>query len=226
MGSSSPSQKATDSVANVMGTFIRTGRQDSWKKNGYFAGSGKRTYFLCAHCHDPHDPKFKPLKPEPPPFNHELAKLPHTGRGPLQHFANEKQKYTRRQFIRNFSLTALGGMALPLLSSCTKQEAEDFLQKRFVEMTSDEKKQVIAKLEQRYLQQYGKKFQISTQEALPDTLWGYGLELSRCIGCRRCVYACVKENNQSRYKPQLQWIRVLRLKKGSLINLEKLRALL
>jgi hypothetical protein len=37
------------------------------KRVGYFAGSGKRTYFLCAHCHDPHQPPFKPLKPEPPP---------------------------------------------------------------------------------------------------------------------------------------------------------------
>ena len=34
------------------------------------------------------------------------------------------------------------------------------------------------------------------------------------------MYACVKENNQSRINPQLQWIRVIRLKKGSLINLE------
>ncbi len=37
------------------------------KRIGYFAG-GKRTYFLCVNCHNPHDPKFKPLKPEPPPF--------------------------------------------------------------------------------------------------------------------------------------------------------------
>lgn len=37
------------------------------KRAGYFAGSDKRTYFLCAHCHDPHEPRFKPLKPEPPP---------------------------------------------------------------------------------------------------------------------------------------------------------------
>ena len=37
------------------------------KRTGYFTGSGKRTYFLCAHCHDPHEPSFKPLKPEPPP---------------------------------------------------------------------------------------------------------------------------------------------------------------
>jgi hypothetical protein len=37
------------------------------KRTGYFMGSGKRTYYLCAHCHDPHEPKFKPIKPEPPP---------------------------------------------------------------------------------------------------------------------------------------------------------------
>jgi hypothetical protein len=38
------------------------------KRTGYFAGTGQRTYLLCAHCHNPHDPKFKPLKPEPPPY--------------------------------------------------------------------------------------------------------------------------------------------------------------
>jgi hypothetical protein len=38
------------------------------KRVGYFGGSGKRTYFLCANCHNPHDPKFKPIKPEPPPL--------------------------------------------------------------------------------------------------------------------------------------------------------------
>ena len=127
---------------------------------------------------------------------------------------------TRREFIRNLSLLALSGITLPLLSSCSREEAEDFLQKHFWEMTDEEKKTVIAKLEQRYHQLYGKKFKISTQEALPETLWGYGLELSRCIGCRRCVYACAKENNNSRYDRQLHWIRVIQLKRGSLINLE------
>lgn len=37
------------------------------KRIGYFSG-GKITYFLCVNCHYPHDPKFKPIKPEPPPF--------------------------------------------------------------------------------------------------------------------------------------------------------------
>jgi hypothetical protein len=36
------------------------------KRIGYF--NGARTYYLCVNCHNPHDPKFQPLKPEPPPF--------------------------------------------------------------------------------------------------------------------------------------------------------------
>jgi hypothetical protein len=29
--------------------------------------NGDKQYLLCVHCHNPHDPKFKPLKPMPPP---------------------------------------------------------------------------------------------------------------------------------------------------------------
>lgn len=29
--------------------------------------SGKKQYLLCAHCHNPHSPRFQPLKPLPPP---------------------------------------------------------------------------------------------------------------------------------------------------------------
>lgn len=30
--------------------------------------NGKKQYFLCVSCHNPHSPKFAQLKPEPPPF--------------------------------------------------------------------------------------------------------------------------------------------------------------
>lgn len=29
--------------------------------------SGAKEYLLCVHCHDPHSPKFKEMKPKPPP---------------------------------------------------------------------------------------------------------------------------------------------------------------
>lgn len=39
------------------------------KRTGYW--NGKKEYLLCAHCHNPHDPQFKPLKPMPPPMRPE-----------------------------------------------------------------------------------------------------------------------------------------------------------
>lgn len=131
----------------------------------------------------------------------------------------EDRLQTRREFMKMMSMGTVAALSLGI-SACTRDKVEEFLQKNFREMSETEKKQVIRRLEETYLRKYRKKFQISTKPAEAGILWGYGLDLSRCIGCRRCVYACVKENNQSRVNPQLQWIRVVRLKKGSLINLE------
>lgn len=35
------------------------------KRTGFW--NGDKQYLLCAHCHDPHAPAFKPLQPMPPP---------------------------------------------------------------------------------------------------------------------------------------------------------------
>jgi hypothetical protein len=35
------------------------------KRTGFW--NGDKEYLLCAHCHDPHAPRFKPMKPLPPP---------------------------------------------------------------------------------------------------------------------------------------------------------------
>jgi molybdopterin-containing oxidoreductase family iron-sulfur binding subunit len=67
-------------------------------------------------------------------------------------------------------------------------------------------------MEREYSQRYGTTVTVSDSPAPQGALFGYALDLSRCIGCRRCVYACVKENNQSR-DPQVHWIRVLAMDK-------------
>lgn len=41
------------------------------KRTGYW--NGDKQYLLCVHCHNPHDPKFKPLKPMPPPVRPDAA---------------------------------------------------------------------------------------------------------------------------------------------------------
>jgi Fe-S-cluster-containing dehydrogenase component len=48
-------------------------------------------------------------------------------------------------------------------------------------------------------------------------LMGYALNIRKCIGCRRCVKACVEENNQSRGErpgERIEWIQVLRMERG------------
>jgi Fe-S-cluster-containing dehydrogenase component len=117
----------------------------------------------------------------------------------------------RRTFLKGAAL-GLAGTALPL----NKADAsfwESFFQKHFKEMNDAEIKQVLGRLEREYEEKYKKAIKVGNQKAMPGVIFGYGLDLSRCIGCRRCVYACVEENNQSR-DPQIHWISVLRFKKG------------
>jgi len=92
----------------------------------------------------------------------------------------------------------------------------EFFQGHFILMSDEEKKQAIARLEKRYSAQYGKKTTVSDAPAPERVLFGYALDISKCIGCRRCVHACVKENNQSRHDPEVQWIQVMKMPKGNI----------
>jgi molybdopterin-containing oxidoreductase family iron-sulfur binding subunit len=86
-------------------------------------------------------------------------------------------------------------------------------------MTKEEIQQTVDRLQADYKQKYGKEFVVGTESPIDATLFGYALDIQRCIGCRRCEYACVTENNQSR-DPQIHYIRVLRFKDGNM-NLEE-----
>ena len=125
-----------------------------------------------------------------------------------------KATASRRQFLRS----AVGVAAAGLMASCGKIDMEDFLRKQFREMTPEDKQRLIARLERKYSEKFHQPVHVSTVGPRPGVEFGYGLDLSRCIGCRRCVYACVKENNQSR-DPQVHWIRVLEMDKEHGVDL-------
>jgi molybdopterin-containing oxidoreductase family iron-sulfur binding subunit len=132
----------------------------------------------------------------------------------------KKNKLTRRNFLKGATAGA-ATLAIPVGTS-DASVWEAFFQKHFKEMTEDDKVRVIKRLEEEYKEDYDKDIKIATTPAMPGVKFGYGLDLSRCIGCRRCVYACVRENNQSR-DPQIQWISVLEFEKGEkgVSNLEE-----
>jgi len=135
-----------------------------------------------------------------------------TGRG------SQAFRMSRRKMIKGVA-AVLGALALPERDA-PASVWETFLQKNFRELSIEEKARVVARLEAEYSREYGKQVKVGTNAPLEGVLFGYGLDLSRCIGCRRCVYACVAENNQSR-NPQIHWIRVLQLSKERGVDLEE-----
>ncbi len=118
----------------------------------------------------------------------------------------------RRTFLQG-AAAVLGMLAV---SSCSWEE---FSQQHFTRMTKAELDRTTERLRAEYREKWGKEFTIGTEGPIDHTMFGYGLDIQRCIGCRRCVYACVNENNQSR-DPQIQYIRVLRFPNGTM-NLEQ-----
>ena len=124
---------------------------------------------------------------------------------------------SRREFF--FNLFALAAAAA--LPGCTKRQKEDlraFVHANFKEMSPAELTEILAVWEKRYTQKFGQPVSVKATPPRKDTLFGYALDLSRCIGCRRCVYGCVGENNQSR-QPQIQWISVLEMEKEKGVDL-------
>ncbi len=130
---------------------------------------------------------------------------------------------TRRDFLRKagtYTAASLSGAAMllsdpkPAKATTNVSWAEHF-QKNYRLMTDEEKKEAVDRLEKRYSEEFGKKVVVDDAPAMDGVLFGYALNIQKCIGCRRCVKACVAENNQSRSsKQQIEWIRVMRLEKG------------
>ena len=129
---------------------------------------------------------------------------------------------SRRGFLKDaggLGIASLMGAAALLTNSDdaqAKTEWAEMFQSNYRLMTDEEKAQAKARLEKRYSSEYGKPVTVDTTPAKKGVLLGYALNIQKCIGCRRCVKACVQENNQSRGdKQEIEWIRVLKMEKGA-----------
>ncbi len=128
---------------------------------------------------------------------------------------------SRRKFLKNAAMGAVGAAIIGATESMSPEEVDarstwaEYFQKNYRLMTQDEKKEAIARLEKRYTEEYKKHVTVDDSPAMDGVLFGMALNIQKCIGCRRCVYSCVKENNQSRSEGQIQWIRVIEMEKGS-----------
>jgi molybdopterin-containing oxidoreductase family iron-sulfur binding subunit len=127
----------------------------------------------------------------------------------------------RRGFLKKVAL----GATLAASAGC-RQALEEFMKKSLREMSRAEVKDVLQRHEAEYRAKFGRDVEVHATPAREGVLFGYGLDLSRCNGNRKCVTACVNENNQSRgsddgpHNNPIQWIRVLEMEKEKGISFE------
>jgi molybdopterin-containing oxidoreductase family iron-sulfur binding subunit len=132
---------------------------------------------------------------------------------------------TRRDFLKKAGAAAAIGM-----TGCRAEAIRAFVGSSLREMPRDEVKAFLKRLEERHTAEFGRPVTVKDTPAKEGVLFGYGLDLSRCVGCRRCVYACVEENNQSRasedgrHSNPIHWITVLEMDKERGIDLSHANA--
>jgi molybdopterin-containing oxidoreductase family iron-sulfur binding subunit len=102
----------------------------------------------------------------------------------------------------------------------------EFMHTRLREMTPEEVKAFCARIERECRQRFDREVTVACDGPIAGVLFGYGLDLSRCNGNRRCVDACVKENNQSRgsadgrHHNPIEWITVLETDREAGLDLD------
>ncbi|MEK6728518.1 MAG: 4Fe-4S dicluster domain-containing protein, partial [Planctomycetota bacterium] len=92
---------------------------------------------------------------------------------------------------------------------------ENFFQQHYERLTPERMERILRRVEKEIKERHGVDANVQDPKPIPDVQFAYALNISRCVGCRRCVHACVEENNQSR-DPEIQYIRVLEMPEGTL----------
>jgi molybdopterin-containing oxidoreductase family iron-sulfur binding subunit len=113
---------------------------------------------------------------------------------------------------RDFLCAVAGCAAAATVAGCGDVGHTPFFRDNFRDLSKEELASIVEGLEKDLSAKYGKDVEVGTAGPREGVQFAYALDISRCIGCRRCVYGCVEENNQSR-DPQIHWIRVLEMDK-------------
>lgn len=138
------------------------------------------------------------------------------------------QPMNRRTFLKGTAAAMVGmaGLVAALKPLLALERGEitidDLLQKHYRQLTPEDLQRIMKSLEAKCQKEYGVRPTIQDLKPMDGVEFGYALNLTRCIGCRKCAHACLAENNQSRDDAndiEMSYIRVLEMKKGS-INLE------
>lgn len=110
----------------------------------------------------------------------------------------------------------------PLTEWAPQTSMAEFLQKHYRELGKEDLGRILERLVAETKAAYGAEVRIGDPRPEEGVQFAYALNLSICVGCRKCAEACHRENNHDRPSKQ-SYIRVLEMEKGSL-DLERGRA--
>ena len=114
---------------------------------------------------------------------------------------------------------AAGAAANPLEGGEGKDEAllrwEEYFKGNFRLMTGEEKTATVDRLTRLAKARHGIDVHMKDTGAEPGVLYGYAFNISKCKGYRKCVEACIEENNQDR-DSGMQYIRIFEMRHGDL----------
>ena len=138
------------------------------------------------------------------------------------------QPMNRRTFLKG-SAASLVGMAgvvaalKPLLElEAGELSMSELLQKHYKKLEPEDISRIMRRLERDCKRRYGTRPNMQDLKPGEGVEFAYALNLSACVGCRKCAHACIAENNQSRETPDdisMSYIRVLEMDQGA-INVE------
>jgi Fe-S-cluster-containing dehydrogenase component len=140
-------------------------------------------------------------------------------RQPLPMADNVNRRTALKALGATLGAAAFAYAIAPLVEWTSDLSIDEFLQRHYKEMSPEELQAVLHRLEEETLEEYGADVTIGDHRPQPGVKFGYALNLSICIGCRKCAEACHIENNHDRPSNE-SYIRVLEMRGGS-INLEE-----
>jgi len=126
---------------------------------------------------------------------------------------------TRRNALKAAGATlgaaAFAAAIAPLTRWKPAESIDEYLRKHYKELTPAELAAICRRVEAEAKGSHGVDIRVTAPPPEPGVQFAYALNLSVCIGCRRCADACHRENNHDRPSNN-SYIRVFELDQGSI----------